>query len=172
MHKETWDYDFKQEGTVRDCEQSFLSQMILKEIEFRKARDEEHKFHDIFKYTDFFWTTRKKIPYRDNIAVLPISVSEKQTNRALRIMNTFNLVSELGGKVIVNRGDKDNTTFMVFNNDFSFDMNEIMIKQRTKLLESEECISKIEFKPIYERLHSSCITKLLYKLLIRKLKFL
>lgn len=29
LHKETWDYDFKQEGTVRDCEQSFLSEMIF-----------------------------------------------------------------------------------------------------------------------------------------------
>jgi hypothetical protein len=129
-----------------------------KEIEYRKARDEEHKFHDIFKYTDFFWTTQHKTPYRDNIAILPISVSEKQINRALRIMNALiNLVSELGGKVIVNHGDKDNATFMVFNHDFSFDMNEIMIKQRTKLLESEECISKIEFKPMYEKMHSGLL---------------
>lgn len=129
-----------------------------KEIEYRKVREEEHKFHDIFKYSDFFWTIQHKTPYRDNIAVLPISVSEKQINRALRIMNTLiNLVSELGGKVIANRGDKDNAIFMVFNHNFSFDMNEIMIKQRTKLLEPKEETSYTEFKPMYEKLHSGLL---------------
>ncbi|SHK15268.1 hypothetical protein [Desulforamulus aeronauticus] len=129
-----------------------------KEIEYRKARDEEHRFHDIFRYTDLYWTVHHKTPYRDNIAVLPISVSEKQTNRALKIMNTLiNLVSELGGKVIVNRGDKDNATFMVFNHDFIFDMNEIMIKQRTKLLEPKEVILNTEFKPMYEKLPSGSL---------------
>jgi hypothetical protein len=129
-----------------------------KEIEYRKARDEEHKFHDIFRYTDLYWTSHHKTPYRDNIAVLPISVSERQTNRALRIMNTLiNLVSELGGKVIVNRGDKDNATFIVFNHNFSFVMNEIMIKQRNKLLEPKEEISYTEFKPMYEKLHSGLL---------------
>lgn len=129
-----------------------------KEIEYRKTRDEEHRFHDIFRYTDLYWTGQHKTPYRDNIAVLPISVSEKQTNRALRIMNTLiNLVSELGGKVIVNRGDKDNATFIVFNHNFTFEMNEIMIKQRTKLLEAKEIISNTEFKPMYEKLHSGLL---------------
>lgn len=105
-----------------------------------------------------YWTVQHKTPYRDNIAVLPISVSEKQTNRALRIMNTLiNLVRELGGTVIVNRGDKDNATFIVFNHNFSFDMNEIMIKQRTKLLDSKEEISHTEFKPMYEKLHSGLL---------------
>lgn len=137
------------------------NQLIIeyqKEIEYRKTRNAEHRFHDIFRYTDLYWTVRHKTPYRDNIAVLPISVSEKQTNRALRIMNTLiNLVSELGGKVIVNRGDKDNAIFIVFNHNFSFDMNEIMIKQRTKLLESKEEISNTEFKPMYEKLHSGLL---------------
>ena len=129
-----------------------------KETEYRKARDEEHIFHDNFRYTDFNWTIQYKTPYRDNIAVLPISVSEKQMNRALRITDTLiNMVSELGGKAVVNRGDKDDATFMVFNHDFSFDMNEIMIKQRTKLLESKEGITYTEFKPMYEKLHSGLL---------------
>jgi hypothetical protein len=129
-----------------------------KEIEYRKARDEEHKFHDIFKYTDLFWTIQHKVSYRDNIAVLPISVSEKQINRALRITDTLiNLVNELDGKVFVNRGDKDNATFTLFNHDFSFNMNEIMIKQRTKLMGSNEEIKYTEFKPMYEKLYSGLL---------------
>lgn len=138
-----------------------FNQLIIeyqKEIEYRKARDEEHKFHDNFRYTDLYWAIQYKTPYRDNIAILPVSVSDKQINRALRITDTLiNLVNELGGKVIVNRGDKDNATFMVFNHDFSFNMNEIMIKQRTKLLESKEGISYTEFKPMYEKLYSGLL---------------
>lgn len=128
------------------------------EIEYRKARDEEHMFHENFRYTDFYWTTHYKTPYRENVAILPITVSEKQSGRALRIMDTLiSFVSELGGKVFVNRSNKDNATFMVFNHNFSFDMNETMIKRRDKLLKSNEGISYTEFKPMYEKLYSGSL---------------
>lgn len=129
-----------------------------KENQYRKARDEEHKFHDIFRYTDFFWSIQHKTPYRENIAVLPISVSEKQINRALRIIDTLiNLVSELGGKIIINHGNKDNAIFMVFNHEFSFEMSEIMIKQRSKLLDYKESSIYTEFKPMYEKMYSGLL---------------
>ncbi|PYG86761.1 hypothetical protein LY28_02787 [Ruminiclostridium sufflavum DSM 19573] len=129
-----------------------------KEIEYRKARDKEHVFHENFRYTEFYWTTHYKTPYRVNVAILPITVSEKQSSRALRIMDTLiSSVSELGGKVYVNRGDKDNATFTVFNHDFSFYMNEIMIKRREKLLKSNEGISYTEFKPMYEKQYSGLL---------------
>lgn len=57
----------------------------------------------------------------------------------------------------MNRGDKDNATFMLFNHDFSFSINEIMIKRRDKLLESNEGISYTEFKPMYEKLYSELL---------------
>jgi hypothetical protein len=63
----------------------------------------------------------------------------------------------LGGKVLVNHGDKDNATFMLFNHEFSFNMNEIMVKQRTKLLESKEGVLHTEFKPMYEKLYNGIL---------------
>jgi DNA polymerase II small subunit/DNA polymerase delta subunit B len=59
--------------------------------------------------------------------------------------------------VFVNRGDKDNATFMLFNHGFSFSINEIMIKRRTKLLSSKENTLHTEFKPMYEKLYSGLL---------------
>jgi len=54
-------------------------------------------------------SARQKIVYRNNKAVLPISVSDKQATRALTIMDTLiHLVNELDGSVIVESGEKDN----------------------------------------------------------------
>ena len=71
-----------------------------KEMEYRKLRDKEHKFREHFRYGLVSYYA--KVEYRENVLVLPIDVSEKQQQRAFRIVDTFiKLIAELKGKVKV-----------------------------------------------------------------------
>ncbi|MGE5474795.1 MAG: hypothetical protein ACM3UU_11300 [Ignavibacteriales bacterium] len=125
------------------------------EIAYRKARDEEHKFRDIFKYHMFM---QYKIEYRNNKAVLPISVSDKQANRAYRIIDTLiKSVNELDGKIVVESSESDNATFRLFEHAFSFQMTEIMVKRRSLLSGSPSENAAMSFRPIYEKVFSGLI---------------
>lgn len=122
------------------------------EIAYRKARDEEHQFRDVFRY---FMSMTYKIEYRNNRAVLPISVSDKKTNRALRIVDTMiKSVKELGGEVTVGAGENDNATFRIFDHAFSFQMNEKMVKRRSLLSNLSSDNKSMEFRPMYEKIYS------------------
>ncbi len=126
------------------------------EIEYRKARDKEHKFHDIFKYYySIDMVMQSKIKYRDNKAVLPISVSDKHANRAFRIIDTFiNLVNELDGKVVVEHGQKDYATFNLFNHTFTLQMTETMVKRRSLSSGTQAEKTIKNFRPLYEKVPS------------------
>lgn len=98
------------------------------EITYRKARDEEHQFRDMISLPFGMVWSRQKIVYRNNKAVLPLSISDKQATRALTIMDTLiHLVNELDGSVIVESGEKDNASFRLFEQSYSFQMTEIMV---------------------------------------------
>lgn len=121
------------------------------EIACRAKRDEEHRFHDKFRYSYGFDFQQKqsKIPFRKNKAVLSIDVSEKQVSRALRIMETFiKCINQLGGKVVVECGEVDNATFDVFDMNFSFKLTEVRVKRRSILGEDE---NKKRLRPMYEK---------------------
>jgi hypothetical protein len=127
------------------------------EITYRKARDEEHQFRDMIGLPFGMAWARQKIVYRNNKAVLPLSVSDKQATRALTIMDTLiHLVNELDGSVIVESGEKDNASFRLFEQSYSFQMTEIMVKQRSLLLNAEsEHI--VDFRPMYEKVPSGIL---------------
>jgi hypothetical protein len=126
----------------------------LKEMDYRKARDEEHRFRDIIWH---FRYRTSKIAYRSNKAVLPITTSKRLNNRALRIANTIiNLVKELDSKVEVKQGETDNAVFSLSDQEFSFQINERMIKRRSLLASQPDKIAN-EFRPLYEKVFSGIL---------------
>lgn len=127
-----------------------------KEIEYRKVRDKEHQFRDMFRFRDT--TYHSKVEYRPNQVVLPISVSEKQSNRACRIVDTLiKAVEELNGKVKVGsthyskREATDCVFITLFKNSFSFQVNEAMAKRRAVISSMPPENRTREFKPMYEK---------------------
>jgi hypothetical protein len=125
------------------------------ELTYRKARDEEHQFQDILNP---YMLRHTKIQNRRNTAILSISVSDKQANRAFRIMDSLiNSVNECGGTVTVEYGEKDNATFRLFDLSFSFQMTEIKVKRRSLLSDSLPSDARLDFKPLYEKIPSGLI---------------
>lgn len=126
-----------------------------KEVEYRKVRDKEHKFRDIFRFHNV--PIHPKIEYRADNLVLPISVSDNQSNRTFRIIDTLiKAVEELDGKVTVEKHfhpteAKDNATISVFKDSFSFQIKEMMAKRRAVIANTP--VEKIarEFRPMYEK---------------------
>lgn len=125
------------------------------EITYRVKRDEEHKFRDMFR--DILERSMtSKTEYRRNKAVLPIAVSKQQVNRVSRIMNIlFQSIHELGGFILVDsRGDDDNASIRLFDQKFSFQVREIMVKRRSLMSEPIGDKSSTVFAPMYEKLPS------------------
>lgn len=119
---------------------------------YRKARDEEYQFRDILEHSMF---RKTKIENRRNKAVLPISVSDKQANRAFRIMDALiNSANELDGIVVVDSSEKDNASFRLFDRAFSFQMTEIMVKRRSLLSDTLPGNVTLDFRPMYEKISS------------------
>lgn len=121
------------------------------EIIYRMKRDEEHKFRDILERS-----MTSKTEYRRNKAVLPIAVSNQQVNRVSRIMNILiQSIHKLGGFISVDsRGDDDNASIRLFDQKFSFQVREIMVKRRSLLSEPIGDKSSTVFAPMYEKLPS------------------
>jgi len=122
------------------------------EMAYRKARNEEYQFRDILEHSMF---RKTKIENRRNKAVLPISVSDKQANRAFRIMDALiNSANELDGIVVVDSSEKDNASFRLFEHAFSFQMTEIIVKRRSLLSDSLPENVSLDFRPMYEKISS------------------
>jgi hypothetical protein len=122
------------------------------EMEYRKKRDEEHRLRDVFRYSMFYMFDKSKIEYRENKAVLPITVSDKRANRAFRIVDTLiKLVGDLDGTVAVSSGEKDNASVKLFGHSFSFQLTESMVKRRFLLSNPPPEHAPTDFKPMYER---------------------
>lgn len=123
------------------------------EMEYRKARDKEHQFRDILHQPFIPRATKVKTPYRNNKAVLPLLISEKQLNRAFRIIEIIiRLVEELGGSVIVDSGEKDNARIIISEREFYFRMIERLVKRRALPVDELQQISS--FRPTYEKIPS------------------
>lgn len=127
-----------------------------KEIEYRKVRDKEHKFREYFRYTDI--SLNSEVKYRDDSPVLPIDVSDKQSQRAFRIVDALiKTVENLNGKVIVEKyfgrgvGAKDNAKISVFKNSFTFQIREMMTKRREVMAGLPAAERAREFRPLYEK---------------------
>lgn len=126
----------------------------LKEMDYRKARDEEHRFRDIIWHYRY---RTSKIAYRSNKAVLSITTSNRLNNRALRIANTIiSLVKELDSKVEIKQGETDNAVFSLSDQEFSFQIKERMIKRRSLLASKPDKIAN-EFRPLYEKVFSGIL---------------
>lgn len=130
------------------------------EIEYRKIRDKEHKFREHFRYTDISFNS--KVKYRDDKPVLPISVSDKQSHRAFRIIDTLiKTVENLSGKVTVDKNRsveaKDNATITVFQSSFSFQIKELMSKRRDVMVNMSEEKRVSEFRPLYEKVFTGIV---------------
>ncbi|MEL7635529.1 MULTISPECIES: hypothetical protein [Sporomusa] len=133
-----------------------------KEFEYRKARDKEHKFRDRLRFSAV--SLNSKVEYRDDKLVLPICVSDKQNNRAFRIVDTLvKAVEDLGGKITVEKshyrsfGAKDNATITVFESSFSFQIKEMMVKWREILSNMPEEKKSREFRPLYEKVFAGIL---------------
>lgn len=126
----------------------------LKEMDYRRARDEEHRFRDIIWHYRY---RTSKIAYRSNKAVLPITTSKRLNNRALRIANTIiSLVKELDSKVEIKQGEVDNAVFSLSDQEFSFQISERMIKRRSLLAAQPDKVAN-EFRPLYEKVFSGIL---------------
>jgi len=125
------------------------------EMEYRKKRDEEHRFRDVFRFSMYLMYEKPKIQYRKNKAVLPISVSNKHANRAFRIIDTLiKLVGDWDGTVAVRSGEEDNASFRLFGHVFSFQLTESMVKRRSLLSSLSPEKAPTDFKPMYEKVFS------------------
>ncbi|MNO27925.1 hypothetical protein D3C76_178110 [compost metagenome] len=120
------------------------------EITYRVKRDKEHKFRDILERS-----MTSKTEYRRNKAVLPIAVSNQQVNRVSRIMNILiQSIQELGGSISVDSREDDNAAIRLFDQKFSLQVREIMVKRRSLLSELIDEKSSTVFAPMYEKLPS------------------
>lgn len=125
------------------------------EMKYRKERDEEHQFRDVMFLSLWQEMSRTKVKYRNNKAVLPISVSNKRATRALVLIDTLiHLVNELDGRVVVNSGEKDNASLRLLGQSFSFYLNEIMVKRRYLLSDPNSENIVLDFRPLYEKVPS------------------
>lgn len=128
-----------------------------KELEYRKIRDREHQFRDMFQFSDVAFCP--KVQYRPNHKVLPIDVSDRQNNRACRIIDTLiKAVEELGGKVTVDNlhyKQQEATDYAVITlckTSFSFQVNETMAKRRAVIADMPAENKALELGPMYEKM--------------------
>ncbi|KUO76681.1 MAG: hypothetical protein APF77_01505 [Clostridia bacterium BRH_c25] len=114
------------------------------EIEYRKERDNEYPFRgDRYR----IWKPYEKIKDRDNEAVLPINVSDKQQNRAYRIVDTIlKALGQIKSKYSVERGDKDNINIDILGFGVTFELYECKTKRRH--IKGMSAVN--DFRPIYE----------------------
>lgn len=136
----------------------YLHPLIIEyqdEVAYRKARDEEHQF---YKEIDPYSLRNSKVENRSNKAVLSIDVSDKQANRAYRIMNGFiDAISELGGRVDVFAGEQDNIRILLISHEYSASLIEMMIKRRSFLSKLQSGSMMIGLNPMYEKVPSSLL---------------
>ncbi|MBZ9688484.1 hypothetical protein G9F72_019325 [Clostridium estertheticum] len=126
------------------------------EIAYRKARDAEHKFKDI----TFSMFSNSKIKYQNNKAVIPINVSEKETGRAYRIMDTFiKSIRELEGRILVELKEEEDIAFIDLNvYTVSFIISEGKIKWRSFLSDSQQENITKSLRPSYEKVFNGELT--------------
>lgn len=134
----------------------FLIIEYQQEIEYRKVRDKEHQFRDLFQFGHMSYFS--KVKYRPNQVVLPIDVSDKQRNRACRIVDALiKAVEELNGKVKVGspgysqREAADSGLITIFKSSFSFQVNEVLAKRRAVIASMPSESRVQEFGPMYEK---------------------
>lgn len=126
------------------------------EFAYRKARDEEHQFRKEF---DPYLLRQSKVEYRRNKAVLSMDISDKQANRAYRIMNfLIDAVGELEGKLSVNAGEEDNTHMQLLDHDFYVSLIETTVKRRSLLSERKYGSMTMGLRPMYEKIPSGLLT--------------
>lgn len=136
------------------------------EITYRMKRDEEHKFRDILERSMI-----SKTEYRRNKAVLPIAVSNQQVNRVSRIMNILiQSIQELGGSISVDSREDDNAAIRLFDQKFSLQVRELMVKRRSLLSESISERSLTTFGPMYEKLPSGRLEFQFHEMLDYRMK--
>lgn len=117
------------------------------ETEYRKARDEEHKFRN--KTLSMFRSS--KIEYRNNKTVIPVNVSDKVANRAYRIIDTLiKSVKDLKGVVTVHSSQEDNGSINLFECNISFKITERRIKRRSLAQDQFMGNRTMSLRPAYE----------------------
>lgn len=140
-----WYSNIKVPGRIQDYHA--LVSKHQSEMEYREARDKEHPFRD---KGIKIWSPVEKVKYRDNEAVIPISVSSRQYNRACRIADTIiKSFQELRARFSVERGTKDNITITLLSTDLSFELFE----QKTKRRYLSELGVPQNLRPIYEEVY-------------------
>ena len=136
----------------------YLHPLIIEyqdELAYRKARDEEHQF---YKEIDPYSLRNSKVENRRNKAVLFIDVSDKQANRAFRIMNgLIDAIGELGGRVYVCAGEHDNIRIRLLNHEYSASLVEIMVKRRSFLSKIQTGSMTTGLSPMYEKIPSGLL---------------
>lgn len=141
-----WYSNIKVPGRIQDYHA--LVSKHQSEMEYREARDKEHPFRD---KGIRIWSPVEKVKYRDNEAVIPISVSSRQYNRACRIADTIiKSFQELKARFSVERGNQDNITITLLSTDLSFELFEHKTKRRYL---SEQGIPQ-DLRPIYEEVYA------------------
>jgi hypothetical protein len=111
-----------------------LIEQHKEESAYRKNRDkalQKARFN-----SDYYSITKNK--YRDNKAMLPIFVSDRNLNRAYRIMNTlFGVLEDFEGKIsLYSNPERDQAYFFIMHDGFFFEMKEE--KERKKRTENNE----------------------------------
>ncbi|AEG61730.1 hypothetical protein [Desulforamulus ruminis] len=140
-----WYSNIKVPGRIQDYHA--LVSKHQSEREYREARDKEHPFRD---KGIKIWSPVEKVKYRDNEAVIPISVSSRQYNRACRIADTIlKSFQELEARFSVERGNQDNITITLLSSDLSFEIFEHKTKRRYL---SEQGVLQ-DLRPIYEEVY-------------------
>lgn len=132
---------------------SYCSKIIehKNEIEYRKIRDKEYYYDSRYIHLPI----KNTVSYRDNKAVIPISVSDNMTNRAYRIVDTFfSAAHEFKGKIQMDYGTEDNLSIHIFDYCFSFIMKEYMTKRRDIDLDIQKNNSIKNFRPAYEKVYN------------------
>lgn len=129
-------------GKVHDYHELISKHKV--EIEYRQERDNEYPFRDD-RYR--LWKPYEKIKDRDNEAVLPINVSDKQQNRAYRVVDTIlKALGQIKSKYSIDRGDKDNINIDILGFGVTFALYECKTKRRH--LKSLSAVN--DFRPFYE----------------------
>ncbi|MFX4263145.1 hypothetical protein ACOBQJ_13235 [Pelotomaculum propionicicum] len=117
------------------------------EMEYRKERDKEHPFKDD---GITLWRPFEKVKYRSNEAVIPITVSDRQINRAYRIVDTIlKAFCQLKCSFSVDRGDRDNISITLLSTVVSFNVSECKTKRR-HLIDSNKLQ---DLRPLYEEVY-------------------
>jgi hypothetical protein len=117
------------------------------EMEYRKERDKEHPFKDDGIN---LWRPFEKVKYRSNEAVIPVAVSDRQINRAYRIVDTIlKAFRQLKCSFSVDCGDRDNISIKLLSIVASFDVHECKTKRR-HLIDSK---NMQDLRPLYEEVY-------------------